>query len=49
MNQKIIRILSVTAMIAVRGLRAGESPDLWLSWERDILTFTGDLLPRKAM
>ena len=49
MKQKIIRILSVTVMIAVSGFRAAEFPALRLSWERDILTIAGEQLPGKEM
>lgn len=49
MNWKFILIVSGAMVIALNGLRAGESPGLRLSWERDILTITGDQLPGQAM
>lgn len=49
MNRKSVLIVSVTVMMVLSALRAGESPALRLSWERDILTISGDQLPGKAM
>jgi len=49
MSRKIIFIFSVAATIALSTLRATESPALRLSWERNILTITGDQLPGKEM
>jgi len=49
MNQKSILLSFVAVIVGLNGLMARDSPALQLSWERDILTITGDQLPGKAM